>query len=129
MRTDADQHALKALEWVGSSKGDLIEFPQPVRKEMGYALYLAQGGEKAPTAKPLRGFGGASVLEVAANYDGNAFRAVYTVRFAEAVYVLHCFQKKSKKGIATPQSDIELIKRRLKVAADHYERHYGRRKP
>lgn len=120
---------LKSLEWVGSSKVDLIEFPQAIRKEIGYALYLAQGGEKAATAKPLRGFGGASVLEVVASYDGNAYRAVYTVTFADVLYVLHCFQKKSKKGVATPQSDIELVTRRLQAAVEHYQRNYARKKP
>lgn len=87
---------------------------------MGYALYLAQAGEKHADAKPLRGFGGASVLEVVEHHDGNTYRAVYTVRFAGAIYVLHAFQKKSRKGRQTPQQDIELIKNRLRQAEEQY---------
>jgi phage-related protein len=121
-----EKQQLKPLEWVGSSKADLIAFPISLRKEMGYALYLAQAGEKPINAKPLRGFGGAGVLELAARQGGNAYRAVYTVEFAEAVYVLHAFQKKSKKGIATPKADLDLIKQRLKVAAEQYQRKYAR---
>jgi len=120
-----DKPALKPLEWVGPSKADLISFPEQVRKEMGHALHLAQAGEKPHHAKPLRGFGGAGVLEVVENHEGNTYRAVYTVKFARAVFVLHAFQKKSKKGIATPRADIELIQRRLKVAAEEYQRLYG----
>ena len=111
---------LKPLYWVGSSKAALIGFPELVRKEMGYALYLAQAGEKPQKAKPLHGFGGAGVLELVENHEGNTYRAVYTVKFAEAVFVLHAFQKKSKKGIATPRSEIELVKQRLKAATDSY---------
>lgn len=80
---------------------------------MGYALFLAQTGGKHPDAKPLKGLGGAGVLEVVDDYDGNAFRAVYTVRFEGAVYVLHAFQKKSKKGIKTPKHEIDIVKQRL----------------
>ena len=87
---------------------------------MGYALDFAQQGKKHPDAKPLRGFGGAGVLEIVDDYDGNTYRAVYTVKFAEAVYVLHCFQKKSKHGIATPKQDVELTERRFKRAQEHY---------
>lgn len=119
-----DEIKAKPLEWVGSAKADLIGFPEPVRKEMGYALYLAQGGDKSLHAKPLRGFGGAGVLEVTARHDGNAYRGVYTVKFAKAIYVLHCFQKKSKHGIVTPQAEIDLIKRRLQAAAEHYQQEY-----
>ena len=121
----AGQPSIKPLEWVGTSKDDLDAFPGPARREAGYALYLAQIGMKAVRAKPLAGFGGAGVLEVVANHDGNAYRAVYTVKFAKAVFVLHAFQKKSKKGIATPKAEIDLIKRRLKVAAEEYQRLYG----
>jgi len=88
---------------------------------MGYALFLAQMGRKHPDAKPLRGFGGASVLEVVENYRGGTYRAVYTVKFAEAVYVLHAFQKKSKSGITTPKRDVELIKARLQDAQAHHD--------
>lgn len=113
---------MKRLEWVGSTKDDLREFPEAVRSEIGYALYLAQTGEKHPDAKPLRGFGGAGVLEVVESFDGNAYRAVCTVRFADAVYVLHVFQKKSKRGIATPREDLEAIRKRLqRVEQAHRE--------
>jgi phage-related protein len=117
----------KPLEWVGSSKEDLNEFPRAVRREVGYALYLAQIGMKALKAKPLKGLGGAGVLEVVANHDGGTYRAVYTLRFAEAVFVLHAFQKKSKRGIATPKTEVDLIKRRLKIAAEEYQRSYESR--
>lgn len=89
--------------------------PEGVRDVFGYALHLAQSGQKHPDAKPLKGFGGAGVLEVVEDFHGSAYRAVYTVRFSTAVYVLHCFQKKSTQGIATPKHDMELIKSRLKV--------------
>jgi len=108
----------KPLKWIGSSKDDLIEFPDFVRKEMGHALYLAQIGMKAPKAKPLRGFGGAGVLEIVGDHDGDTYRAVYTVKFHGIIFVLHAFQKKSKRGIQTPKADIELIKRRLKSAGE-----------
>jgi phage-related protein len=117
---DSDKPEAKPLKWVGSSKDDLIEFPDLLRKEMGHALYLAQIGMKAPKAKPLREFGGAGVLEVVEDFDGDTYRAVYTVRFRGVVFVLHAFQKKSKRGIETPQADIELIRRRLKWAEDIY---------
>ena|SRR5919201_3503833 len=117
--------AMKPLEWVGSSRQDLAAFPGPARREAGYALYLAQIGMKAPKAKPLKGFGGASVLEIVADYCGNAYRAVYTVKFPRAVFVLHAFQKKSTRGIATSKADIELIKRRLQAAGAAYRQRYG----
>jgi phage-related protein len=98
--------AQKPLEWVRSSRDDLKGLPEDVQDEVGYALYLAQIGEKHPNAKPLKGFKGAGVLEVVDNYDGDTYRAVYTVRFAGVIYVLHAFQKKSKKGIATPPADM-----------------------
>ena len=99
--------------WVGSSRKDLRGFPREVRRHIGQALYTAQQGETDPSAKPLRGFGGGSVLEIVANHEGGTWRAVYTVRYAEAIYVLHAFQKKSKRGIATPKKDIDLIHHRL----------------
>jgi phage-related protein len=92
-----------------------------VRQVMGYALYLAQLGDKHLDAKPLKGFAGAGVLEIVADHDGDAFRAVYTVRFADAVYALHAFQKKSTRGIATPKREIERIWQRLRQAQAHYE--------
>jgi phage-related protein len=111
---------MKRLDWVGSSYRDYKRFPQSVQEEMGFALYLAQRGARHPIARTLKGFAGGGVLELAARHDGNAYRAVYTVRFAEEVYVLHAFQKKSRKGIATPKSDVDLIKRRLRMAREDY---------
>ena len=111
----------KPLKWIGSSKDDLIEFPDPVRKEMGHALYLAQIGLKAPKAKPLHGFGSAGVLEIVDDCRGDTYRAVYTVKFREMVFVLHAFQKKSKKGIQTPKAETDLIRMRLKAASEIYD--------
>jgi phage-related protein len=108
--------SLKPLYWVGSSKRDLLSLPGPVVDLFGFALYLAQDGKKHDRAKPLSGFGSAGVLEVVEDWEGNAYRAVYTVRFVSAVFVLHVFHKKSKRGAATPKTDIELIRKRLKVA-------------
>jgi len=107
---------------MGSSLKDTQSFPEPVRREIGHALYAAQQGETDPSAKPLKGFGGASVMEIAASFDGNTWRAIYTVRIRDAVYVLHTFQKKSKSGIATPKAEIELIRQRLTAAEQHDER-------
>lgn len=112
---------LKELYWVGSSKEDLCAFPEQVVKDIGYALHLAQSGIKPVSAKPLKGFTGAGVLEVVDDFDGDTYRAVYTVRFAGVVYVLHAFQKKSKHGIKTPAYEIKLIKDRLKAAEEHYK--------
>jgi phage-related protein len=103
----------KPVRWVGSTLADLRNFPEAVQKEIGYALYFAQVGDKHPKAKPLKGFAGAGVLEVVDDFDGDTYRAVYTVRFQEAIYVLHVFQKKAKRGIATPPRDLALIGRRL----------------
>jgi phage-related protein len=119
----------RPLRWVGSSKDDVSAFPQGVKARIGGALWDAQMGRKAPFAKPLRGFGGAGVLEVVDDFDGDTYRAVYTVIFAEAVYVLHAFQKKSRKGVATPRSEIELIKQRLERARQDYQQWQGRQKP
>ena len=104
----------KEIIWVGNSKDNLRAFPEEVKDIMGFALHLAQQGGKHPSTKPLKGFKGAGVLEVVDNHDGDTYRAVYTVRIKDKVYVLHAFQKKSKKGIQTPQKDIDLIKARLK---------------
>src|SRR5690348_16074017 len=111
----------KPVRWVGSSKEDLSGFPDEVKLRVGGALWEAQVGRKAPYAKPLKGFGGASVPEIIDDFDGDTFRAVYTVRFARAVYVLHAFQKKSKRGIATAKAALELIERRLQRAKEDYE--------
>lgn len=106
----------KPLQWIGSSYKDLIALPAIVQKRFGFALSLAQDGDRHDSAKVLKGFGSAGVLELVEENLGNAYRAVYTVRFAEAVFVLHCFQKKSKRGIATPKEDMEIIHARLKIA-------------
>ncbi|MER9202934.1 type II toxin-antitoxin system RelE/ParE family toxin [Mesorhizobium sp. M0933] len=106
----------RPIEWIGSSRKDLMQLPAEVRKFFGYALHFAQQGDQNPAAKVLKGFGGAGVLEVVENDAGGTYRAVYTVRFEEAVFVLHCFQKKSKSGIATPKEDMDIIRARLKVA-------------
>ena len=113
--------SLKSLIWVGSSKPDLKELPRPVQKAFGYALYLAQIGGKHERTKPLHGFGSAGVLEIVEDWRGNAYRAVYTVRFSEAVFVLHVFQKKATYGRETPKPDLDLIKDRLKAARDASE--------
>jgi phage-related protein len=106
----------RPIVWIGSSRRDLREFPSGVRRDIGVALYAAQQGETDPAAKPLKGFGGGSVLEIVADYKGDTWRAVYTVRYPEAIYVLHAFQKKSTRGIATPSKDLNLIQRRLAEA-------------
>lgn len=106
----------KPLEWIGSSFKDLMALSPDVRRRFGYALSLAQMGDQDDAAKVLRGFSGAGVLEVVEDDAGGTYRAVYTVKFAEAVFVLHCFQKKSKRGIATPKPDMDIIRARLKVA-------------
>jgi phage-related protein len=111
----------KSILWIGSSRRDLKLFPAEVRDVMGYALYQAQVGLKAPSAKPLRGFSGASVLEIVEDYQTDTYRAVYTVKLSDLIYVLHAFQKKSKKGIATSKPDIDLIKRRLRMAEEDYK--------
>src|SRR5262245_43907698 len=115
--------APKPVFWVASSRKELRRFPKRVKQTMGQALFDAQTGEKHPDAKPLKGFGGAGVLEIVEDDDGNTYRAVYTVKFAGAIYVLHAFQKKSKSGIKTPPQEIEKVKRRLKEA----ERDYAQR--
>jgi phage-related protein len=114
----------KPLDWVGSSKKDFLAFPEPVKDEMGKALGLAQFGGKHPLAKPWKGEG-PGVFELVERHDGDAYRAVYTVRFKEVVYVLHAFQKKSPKGIKTARVDVELVARRLKAAQQDYEARYG----
>lgn len=106
----------KPLEWIGSSHKDLVALPMPVRRFFGFALSLAQHGDQHDAAKVLQGFGGAGVVEVVDSDVGGTYRAVYTVKFKAAVFVLHCFQKKSKQGIATPKVDMEIIRARLKVA-------------
>ena len=123
-----EPHPIKTIVWIGSSRSALKSFPAAVKDVIGFALYQAQIGRKSPTAKPLTGFGGASVLEIVDHHHGDTYRAVYTVKFAEVVYVLHAFQKKAKKGIATPKTEVDLVKKRLKIAEDDYRlRQSGRR--
>ncbi len=118
----------KPLHWVGSSKRKFLEFPPEAQDDMGNALGLAQFGGTAPTAKPWKGLG-PGVLEIVESHEGNAYRAVYTVRFPEVVYVLHAFQKKSPSGIRTARRNVELVAQRLKAAQNDYEVHYGKPKP
>lgn len=110
---------LKPLIWLGSTLNDLKGCPGIVRQRIGYALELGQKGEKHGSAKPLKGFKGASVLEVVADFDGDTWRTVYTVKVEQAVYVLHVFQKKSKSGIATPKRDLDIIELRFRQALEH----------
>lgn len=115
----------RPLHWVASSKKDLIDCGDDVKSQIGFALRFAQDGGMHESAKPLQGFGGASVLEIVANAGGDTFRGVYTVKFSKAVYVLHVFMKKSKQGSKTPKHEIDLIKVRLKAAELHYNETYG----
>ena len=117
-----DRSREKPVHWIGSARKDIQAFPEAVRSEIGYALWQVQRGETPLQAKPLHGFGGATVLEIVDDYATDTYRAVYTVRFADVVYVLHAFQKKARHGRATPQRDMELIKRRLLEAQADYQR-------
>jgi phage-related protein len=108
---------LKAVFWLGSSRRDLRAMPEQVRRNIGQALYAAQQGETDPVAKALKGFGGARVMEIVEHDRSGAYRAVYTAQLGDAIYVLHAFKKKSKRGIATPKQEIDLIRRRLAEAA------------
>ena len=110
---------MKPVRWIGSSYEDFLSFPGDVLDSMGYALYRAQQGGKHTSAKPLKGFRGAGVVELVESHDGNAYRAVYTVRFESAIYVLHAFQKKSRSGIKTDKADIAMVERRLPIAEAH----------
>lgn len=107
---------VRPVHWVGSARRDLKGFPRAVQRDIGQALYAAQQGETYPSAKALKGFAGASVLEIVAPFETDTYRAVYTVEFRSAIYVLHAFQKKAKKAGKTPKKDIDLIKRRLEAA-------------
>jgi phage-related protein len=110
----------KPVIWIASARTDLSAFPEEVKDAIGYALYIAQQGSKHRDAKPLKGFGGAGLLEIVENNDGGTYRAIYTVRFEHRIYVLHAFQKKSKQGIKTPKAEIELIRQRLRRAEEEY---------
>ena len=115
------QPSRKPVKWVGSSKRDLVAMPEDVKDVFGHAIDLAQAGGKHRDAKVLAGFGSAGVVEVVEDHHGDTYRAVYTVKFAGWIYVLHCFQKKSKRGIATPQPDLDLIASRLKAARADFD--------
>jgi phage-related protein len=117
----------KPLHWVGAAKRDFLAFPTAAKEDMGNALGIAQFGGSAPTAKPWKGLG-PGVLEIVESHDGNAYRAVYTVRFEKAVYVLHAFQKKSPSGTRTAKRDVDLVAERLKTAERDYEERYGKPK-
>ena len=109
---------LRQLKFVGSSKRNLSSFPEPVKQDIGHALYVAQQGGRAASVKTFKGFGGGGVVEIIEDFDSDTYRCVYTTKLESAVFVLHAFQKKSKHGIATPQHDMDLIKQRLKDAAN-----------
>ncbi len=119
--------AERPLYWVASSKRDLMEMPEAVVREMGFALGVAQHGGKHGAAEPWKGEG-PGVFEVVRHHDGDTFRSIYTVKFEQALYVLHCFQKKSPSGIRTAKADVDLVHERLKVARADYERKYGKAK-
>jgi phage-related protein len=121
-----NQPPVKPLRWVASARNDLRAFPPGVRQVMGTALYLAQTGGKHPRTKPFKGVvRGSGVLEIVDDHDSNTFRTIYTVRFEPVIYVLHAFQKKSKKGIKTPQRDVDLIRARYELARMDYETEFG----
>ena len=115
----------RPLLWVASSKRDYREFPSEVQDGFGFALFLVQAGQHPPSAKPLKGFG-SGTLELVEDFDGDTYRAVYTVAFREAVYVLHAFKKKSKRGSRTPQTDIDLVRRRLRIATEDHALRFGK---
>jgi phage-related protein len=115
----------KELRWIGASIDDYRAFPAGAVRELGHDLWMVQLGQTPESAKPLKGFGGAGVLELVERYDGDTYRVVYTVRFKCAVYVLHAFRKKSKHGIGTPTKEIDLVRQRLRIAAEDYARECG----
>jgi phage-related protein len=112
---------IKPVYWIGSSRRDLQAMPREVRGDIGQALYTAQQGMTDPAAKPLKGFGGARVMEIVERHRTDAYRAVYTAHFETAIYVLHVFQKKSKTGVATPKQDIDMIRKRFAEAQQHHK--------
>ncbi|WP_311030303.1 type II toxin-antitoxin system RelE/ParE family toxin [Mesorhizobium koreense] len=117
----------KPVFFIGSSKEDIKDFPEEVRKEIGFSLYLAESGDRAINAVPLAGFGNSMVPEIVVSHQCDAYRAVYTVQFKHAVYVLHAFMKKSKKGIATPKREMDLVRQRLKAAEAHHRANFGQK--
>lgn len=116
---------IKPVVWIGSSYRDFRAFPEAVQDGLGYALFRAQQGEKHESAKPLKGFGGAGVVEIVEDHNTDTYRAIYTVKLRGTVYVLHVFQKKSKKGIKTPGTEMDVVRRRLKVAEEDYKQSKG----
>lgn len=116
-----DSVSPKEVVWIASSLKDLRSFPGPVKEAMGFGIFQAQCGGKHLRAKQLKGFKGGGVLEVIDDYDGDTYRTVYTVRFQDVVYVLHSFQKKSKKGAETPKHEMDVVEARLKMATDDYK--------
>ena len=111
---------LKHLKFVGSSRKDLSSFPEAVKQDVGHSLFVAQEGGRAPTVKTLQGFGGGSVVEIVEDHDGDTYRCVYTTKVSDVIVVLHAFQKKSRSGVKTNLSDVEIIGKRLKAAkAEH----------
>src|SRR5882724_4917625 len=120
--------SIRPVVWIGSTRADLASFPEDVKDAIGYALYIAQLGGKHADAKPLHGFGGAGILEIIEDHAGDTYRAVYTVRLAGRIYVLHAFQKKSKSGIKTPKQQLDLIRSRLKRAEEEHARWVQARK-
>ena len=115
----------KPIEWVGSSKEDLKDFPDEVMRTMGYSLHVAQNGGKSDNAKPLsKAVKGGGIYEVCDDYQGDTYRAVYTIKFEKAIYIIHAFKKKSKKGKSTPKPDMDLIAARYKRAEEHYKENY-----
>lgn len=113
---------MRTIEWIGSSKKDLLSLPEKIRKTFGFGLYLAQTGLLHENAKPLKGFGGATVFEIIDMDKTGTYRAVYTVKIKDIIFVLHIFQKKSKHGIKTPREDMDLIRNRLKQAQDYFKK-------
>jgi len=116
-----DRESIKPVIWVGTSRKDLKSFPRQVMREIGLALYAAQCGEKDPAAKPMQGFK-PKVMEIVASFDSGTYRAVYTVKLGNNVFVLHAFQKKAKQGRSTPRKELDLIKQRLKEAIEIYKK-------
>ena len=125
MNADYSRQECKPLYWVASSKKDMMTFPEDVVDVVGFSLRLVQQGETPNNATPLKGFKGAGVCEILDDYDTDTYRAVYTVRFPKAVYVLHAFKKKSKQGIKTPQREVDTIKLRFKCAEEDYKKRYA----
>lgn len=119
---DREKPPLRPLEFIGGSKRDLSGFPDPVKQDIGHALFVAQQGSRAPSVKTLQGFAGGSVVEIIEDHDGDSYRCVYTTRLKRAIYVLHAFQKKSKRGRRTPRHEIDLVRARLKEAEGRDQR-------